>query len=43
LEREARKSVKKKNLTKAGGAGLYIKSELMFRERLDLNLNGDNV
>jgi len=35
--------VHKNSLTNAGGAGLYIISELMFRERPDLNLNDDNV
>jgi len=35
--------IHKNSITKAGGAGLYIKSELMFRQRPDLNLNDDNV
>jgi len=29
--------IHKNSLTNAGGAGLYVKSELMFRERPDLN------
>jgi len=35
--------IHKNSLTNASGAGLYTKSELMFRERPDLNLNDDNV
>jgi len=35
--------IHKNSLTDTGGAGLNIKSELMFRERPDLNLNDDNV
>jgi len=35
--------IHKNSLTEAGGAGLYIKSELMFRERPDLNLDDDGV
>jgi len=35
--------IHKNSLTIAGGAGLHIKSELMFRERPDINLNGDDV
>ena len=35
--------IRKNSLTNAGGAALYIKSELMFRERPDLNLNDDDV
>jgi len=35
--------IHRNSLTNAGGAGLYIKSELMFRERPDLNLNDDDV
>jgi len=35
--------IHKNSLTNAGGAGLYIKSEFMFRERPDLNLNDDNI
>jgi len=31
------------SLINAGGAALYIRSELMFRERPDLNLNDDDV
>ena len=31
------------SLTNAGGATLYIRSELMFRERPDLNLNDDDA
>jgi len=35
--------IHKNSLTNAGGPALYIKSELMFRERPDLNLNDDDV
>jgi len=35
--------IHKNSLTNAGGAGLYIKSKLMFREPPDLNINDDNV
>jgi len=35
--------IHKSSLTNVGDAGLYVKSELIFRERLDLNLNDDDV
>ena len=35
--------IHKNSFTDAGGAGLYIKTELMFREQPDLNLNDANV
>ena len=35
--------IHKNSLTEAGGAGLYIKSELLLRERPDLKLDDDDV